>query len=80
MPSQQHLKESLRSLGYHPSDNSEIPDIPTSCLSLVSTLVDDLDHSQTRITRLESELDEQSEQARELSIQVCSFMCVDVVG
>jgi hypothetical protein len=81
MSSQHHLKESLRELGYHPSDdNSEIPDIPISCVSLISTLVDDLLHSHTRITRLEGDIDEESARARELGVQVFSFGGVDLVG
>jgi hypothetical protein len=75
MSSQQHLKESLRSLGYCPSDKSEIPDLPASCLCLISTLVDDMTHSQTRITRLETELDEANDRSRKLNIQVANYVC-----
>lgn len=70
MSSQHHLKESLRQLGYYAADNSEIPDIPISCLPLISSLVDDLSHSQIQISRLESDLDDCNNKSRDLNIQV----------
>ena len=70
MEPQRRLKESLRLLGYYPADNSEIPDIPNSCLPLITTLVDDLSHSQTRISKLEVELADARKQKREMELQV----------
>src|SRR5579862_4376688 len=71
MASQQRLKQSLRDLGYTPSDNSEMPDIPETCMSLISTLVDDLLHSQDRIQRQQSQIDAMKTDAQELTMQVC---------
>jgi len=71
--SQTHLKESLRQLGYFSPTNTLIPSIPSSCLPLITTLVDDLLHAQTRVTRLENDMDDAEKQVRELSIQVSIF-------
>jgi len=73
MSSQHHLKEALRKLGYFPSDDSEIPDIPATCLILVSTLVDDLSHSQSRISRLTTELEVADTKLRDLNLHVPSL-------
>jgi hypothetical protein len=70
MSSQHHLKESLRELGYFPSDDSEIPDVPRPCLTLVSTLVDDLSHSQTRMARVKAQLEEADTKIRDLNLRV----------
>jgi hypothetical protein len=70
MSSQHHLKETLRELGYFPSDESEIPDIPTSCLTLVTTLVDDLSHSQSRISRLQTQIVDTDAKLRDLDLHV----------
>lgn len=67
-------------LGYYPVDNSEIPDIPSSCLALITTLVDDLSHSQTRTSRLELDLDECSNNTRNLNIQVISSFNMKLNG
>jgi len=72
MSSQHHLKEALRNLGYFPSDDSEIPDIPAACLTLVTTLVDDLSHSQSRISRLTTELEAADTKLRDLNLHVPS--------
>ena len=72
MSSQHHLKESLRKLGYFPPDDSEIPDIPETCLTLVSTLVDDLSHSESRMSRLTTELEVAGTKLRDLNLHVPS--------
>jgi len=70
MSSQHHLKDSLRELGYFPSDESEIPDIPTVCLTLVATLVDDVSHSHARISRLQAQMADTDAKLRDLDLHV----------
>jgi hypothetical protein len=76
------LKVRLRQLGYYPSDeNEEIPDLPSECVSLVGTLVDDLAHSQDRLVRVQAQIERVNEQVRELGIQVVDCIpLLKVVG
>jgi hypothetical protein len=66
-----HLIQALQSLGY--SSGSSFPELPLSCIPLISVLVDDLVHSRGKVTKLEKEVDEANGTCRDLRIRLGSL-------
>ena len=71
MTSHHHLQQNLESLGYCTSP-SPFPEIPLSCIPLISVLVDDLLHSRAKVTKLEKQVNEANDKVKELTMQLAS--------
>ena len=68
-----HLQHTLQDLGYTCSTSQDFPSIPSSCIPLVSVLVDDLVHAQAKVTQLEIQVHEANEKIKDLGVQLGSM-------